>query len=204
MRLISQVIITNDIETTIKKLESLTTNESIIQIIKEDNFLIEDAKLAIEKAYIASENKTIIILAGKSFSDVVQNRLLKVIEEPPKNKEFILITPNRATILDTIRSRLPITILVSTQTKNPLSLDLTQLSLPSVYMFAQSHKRTDTKEIKILIEEITIQAINSQQYNLDEKSLELCSNAIIALDIGSPPQFVLNTLLLKLLARMKR
>ncbi len=204
MRLISQVIITNDIETTIKKLESLTTNESIIQIIKEDNFLIEDAKLAIEKAYIASENKTIIILAGKSFSDIVQNRLLKVIEEPPKNKEFILITPNRATILDTIRSRLPITILASTQTKNPLSLDLTQLSLPSVYMFIQNHRRTDTKEMKTIIEEITKQAIKSQQYNLDEKSLELCSNAIIALDIGSPPQFVLNTLLLKLLARMKR
>ncbi|MFK5975291.1 MAG: DNA polymerase III subunit delta' [Sulfurovum sp.] len=204
MRLTSQVIITNDIESTIKKLESLITNESIIQIIKEDNFLVEDAKLAIEKAYIASENKTIIILSGKSFSDVVQNKLLKVIEEPPKNKEFILITPNRATILDTIRSRLPITILASTQTENALSLDLTQLSLPSVYMFIQNHRRTNTKEMKIIIEEITKQAINSQQYNLDEKSLELCSNAIIALDIGSPPQFVLNALLLKLLARMKR
>ena len=204
MRLTSQVIITNDIEITIKKLESLITNESIIQIIKEDNFLVEDAKLAIEKAYIASENRTIIILAGKTFSDVVQNKLLKVIEEPPKNKEFILITPNKATILATIRSRLPISVLSSTKIDNALSLDLTQLSLPSVYMFIQNHRRTDAKEMKIIIEEITKQAINSQQYNLDEKSLELCSSAIIALDIGSPPQFVLTTLLLKLLARMKR
>ncbi len=204
MRLISQVIITNDIETTIKKLERLQTDESIVKIIKEANFLVEDAKLAIEKAYIASENRTIIILAGETFSEVVQNKLLKVIEEPPKNKEFILVTKNRATILDTIRSRLPITLLSSHKLDSQLSLDLTQLSLPTVYMFAQSHKRTDTKEIKILIEEITIQAINSQQYNLDKKSLELCSNAIIALDIGSPPQFVLITLLLKLLARMKR
>jgi len=32
----------------------------------------------------------------------------------------------------------------------------------------------------------------------------LFSNAFIALDVGSPPQFVLNTLLLKLLARKKR
>jgi len=41
-------------------------------------------------------------------------------------------------------------------------------------------------------------------YNLDEKSLVLFSNAFMALDMGSPPQFILNTLLLKLLARKKR
>jgi DNA polymerase-3 subunit delta' len=41
-------------------------------------------------------------------------------------------------------------------------------------------------------------------YNLDEKTLSLFSDCYVALDMGSPPQFVLNTLLLKLLARKKR
>jgi DNA polymerase-3 subunit delta' len=55
-----------------------------------------------------------------------------------------------------------------------------------------------------MVERISREAIASQSYDLDEASLSLFSNAFLALDVGSPPQFVLNTLLLKLLARKKR
>ncbi len=204
MRLVSQVIISSDIDDTVIKLEALQQNEHFVKIIKEDTFLVEDAKLAIEKAYMASEETTIIIIAAKSFSPVVQNKLLKVIEEPPPKKEFILITPSKATILDTIRSRLPIMVLSMEKEAERLDLDLKQLSLATVYDFVQTHKRTDAKVMKLLVERISKEAIHSQGYNLDEKTLALFSNAFIALDVGSPPQFVLNTLLLKLLARKKR
>ena len=165
---------------------------------------MDDAKLAIEKAYMASEETTIIMLGAKTFSPVVQNKLLKVIEEPPPKKEFILITPSKATILDTIRSRLPIMVLSQEKEEVELALDMKLLSLATVYEFVQEHKRTDAKAMKILIESISKEAIRSQAYDLDEKTLTLFSNAFIALDVGSPPQFVLNTLLLKLLARKKR
>ena len=204
MRLISQVIISSDIDDTVKKLEALQENERFIHIIKEDTFLVEDAKLAIEKAYMASEETTIIILGAKTFSPVVQNKLLKVIEEPPPKKEFILITPSKATILDTIRSRLPIVVISQDKEEEVLDLDIKQLSLATVYDFVQTHKRTDTKVMKLLIESIGKEAIRSQKYDLDEKTLSLFSNAYIALDMGSPPQFILNTVLLKLLARKKR
>ncbi|UFH60837.1 hypothetical protein [Sulfurovum mangrovi] len=46
--------------------------------------------------------------------------------------------------------------------------------------------------------------MRSEKFNLDEKTLNLFSNAFVALDMGSPPSFVLNTLLLKLLAKKKR
>jgi DNA polymerase-3 subunit delta' len=204
MRLVSQVIISSDIDDTVIQLEALQQNERFVKIIKEDNFLVEDAKLAIEKAYIASDETTVIILAAKTFSPVVQNKLLKVIEEPPPKKEFILITPSKATILDTIRSRLPITVSSSHTEEEALGLDVAQLSLATVYAFVQTHKRTDAKVMKTLVERISKEAIYSQVYNLDEKTLDLFSNAFIALDVGSPPPFVLNTLLLKLLARKKR
>ena len=200
----SQVIITSDIEGTISKLEALRTTERFVKIMKEDAFLVEDAKLAIEKAYMASEERTIIILAAKSFSPIVQNKLLKVIEEPPKNKEFIIISPSKSTILATIKSRLPIIVLSEEKEEEPLGLDLTQLSLATVYEFIQAHKRTDAKVMKQLVERISKEAIASQNYNLDEKTLTLFSNSFQALDVGSPPTFVLNTLLLKLLARKKR
>jgi DNA polymerase-3 subunit delta' len=204
MRLVSQVIISSDIDDTVIQLEALQKNERFVKIIKEDTFLVEDAKLAIEKAYMASEETTIIVIAAKTFSPVVQNKLLKVIEEPPPKKEFILITPSKATILDTIRSRLPITVLSMDKEEEKLDLDLGQLSLATVYDFVQTHKRTDAKAMKELVERISKAAIYSQAYNLDEKTLTLFSNTFIALDVGSPPQFVLNTLLLKLLARKKR
>lgn len=204
MRLVSQVIISSDIDDTVIQLEGLQQNERFVKIIKEDTFLVEDAKLAIEKAYMASEETTVIIIAAKTFSPVVQNKLLKVIEEPPPKKEFILITPSKATILDTIRSRLPIMVLSQDKEEEKLELDLGQLSLATVYDFVQTHKRTDAKVMKGLVERISKEAIHSQGYHLDEKTLTLFSNAFMALDVGSPPPFVLNTLLLKLLARKKR
>lgn len=230
MRLLSQVIVSTEIENTILKLETLRDQEFIVEIIspsialnmtsdqeemhgeykihrivtEKEIFSVEDAKLAIEKAYMASEETTVIILAAKSFSSVVQNKLLKVIEEPPPKKEFILISPNKATILDTIRSRLPVTVLCEDKNEEVLELNLGQLSLATVYAFVQTHKRTDVNAMKHLVERISKEAIRSQSFDLDEKTLTLFSNTFIALDVGSPPAFVLNTLLLKLLARKKR
>jgi DNA polymerase-3 subunit delta' len=230
MTLLSQVIISTEIETTILTLEKLRSTESIIEIIspsmalamtgnqeneacepyihrivtEKETFSVEDAKLAIEKAYMTSEETTVIILAAKLFSPIVQNKLLKVLEEPPSTKEYILITSSKATILATIRSRLPVTVLGEKKTQAVLELNLPQLSLATVYAFVQTHKRTDAKAMKYLVEHISKDAIASQHFDLDEKTLSMFSNAFIALDVGSPPTFVLNALLLKLLARKKR
>jgi len=229
MKLTSQVIITAQIVETLKALETLRVDESIIEFIspsmkkvldpeenvpapigvqrvmtEKENFRVEDAKVVLEKAYLASVERNVIILAADSFSAVIQNRLLKVIEEPPKNKEFILITESKSTILDTIKSRLPITVLSEKIVAEALDLDLKQLSLASVYDFVKSHQRSDTKMMKVLVERISKEAILSDAYNLDEKTLTLFSSLFKALDVGSPPTFILNTLLLKLLARKKR
>ncbi|SFV62327.1 DNA poymerase III subunit delta' [hydrothermal vent metagenome] len=73
-----------------------------------------------------------------------------------------------------------------------------------MYDFVQEHKRTDAKAMTVLVERIVKEVIASQKYHLDDKTLNLFSNSYVALDMGSPPQFVLNALLLKLLARKKR
>ena len=203
MRLISQVIIAHQIEETITKLEALQTTQSFIKVVKEEAFLVEDVKFVIEKAYLASANETIIILGAKSFSPIIQNRLLKILEEPPKNKTFILITPSKSTILPTIRSRLPLLVLEEHFEEEVLALDLKNLSLALVYDFVQTHKRTNAQTMTTIVEQITKQAIFSQAYNLDEKTLALCTNSYKALDMGSVPQFVLNTLLLRLLAQKR-
>ena len=205
MRLGSQVIITSRFEETLDALKELAReNERFVPIIKEGNFLVEDAKLAIEKAYLASYEKTIIVLAADVFSPVVQNKLLKVIEEPPEKTDFILMLPTKATLLPTIRSRLPITILDEIDETEEIGLDMDRLDVRSVYDFIQEHKRIDGSQAKVLLEQIVNRAIRSGRYRLDERTLEMFHHSRLALDKGSPPPFVLIGVLLKLLAKKKK
>ena len=205
LSLTSQVLITAQIEHTITLLEDLRHTERIVKILEEEKaFSVDDAKQVIAKAYMASEETTVILLGAKIFSPIVQNKLLKIIEEPPKNTEFILLTHSKSTILDTIKSRLPIHILSEKITEDDLGLAVESLSLANVYEFIQTHKRTNAKEMRLIVERIAKEAMFSEKFDLDEKTLSLFSHCYEALDMGSPPQFVLNTLLLKLLARKKR
>lgn len=203
MKLTSQVLITTNIDNTILTLESLVKDERLVKVIKEDNFLVDDAKIAMEKAYLASDEVTVIVLAAKNFSPIVQNKLLKIIEEPPPKKEFILVTHSKSTILDTIKSRLPVYVLDKKQEYEELGIDLDSLVLQNVYDFVKTHQRTDSKEMKVIIQQIIKEAIFSNKYDLNSDSLKLFSQSYVALDVGSPSSFVLNTILLKLLARKK-
>lgn len=230
MILSSQVVITSQIGKAIKDLEALRQDEHIVEIItpaiakelydiemeevieyainrnisSKDTLLVEDSKLAIEKAYISSEVQTIIILASKEFTPLIQNKLLKVIEEPPARVDFILLTQAKAMILPTIRSRLPMKILKSKELEIVFDLNVDQLDLKIVYEFIQEHKRINTIEAKEIVQRVAIAVMRSQKFILDATTLQLFHNAFKALEFGSSPQFILTTLFLKLLAKKRR
>ncbi len=205
MRLNSQIIIASDFAKIIDDIKaSGEHNDKFVEIVREGNFLVDDVKLAIEKAYVASSDRTIIILAADSYSDVVQNRLLKIIEEPPPNKEFILLFPSKSIILPTIRSRLPISVVDESNDELEIDLDVANLDLRSVYDFVHQNAREDSSKVKEMIEYITKKALQAQRYNMDESTLKLFENSIKVLDRGSPASFVLSAVLLKLLAKKKK
>ncbi|MDD5212794.1 MAG: DNA polymerase III subunit delta', partial [Sulfuricurvum sp.] len=79
-----------------------------VLFIRED-FKIEDAKEVISEAYKSESQTKTLILGAKSFTVPAQNALLKILEEPPLNIAFILLTPNKSTFLPTVRSRLSLT-----------------------------------------------------------------------------------------------
>jgi DNA polymerase-3 subunit delta' len=68
----------------------------------------------------------------------------------------------------------------------------------------QEHQRGNAATMTKIVETISKDAMKSGKFDLDEKTLNLFSGAFRALDMGSPPSFVLTTLLLKLLAKKKR
>jgi len=209
MRLASGVIITHQAENVLCKLEALRTTEIFTIIRSQDNkeqpkeFLVEHAQEAIAKAYIASEGLNYIILMAPRFSEIAQNRLLKLLEEPPKNKAFILITESKSALLNTIQSRLPVTVLNDAIKEEEFALDIANLNLAKVYEFVQKNSRVSTVECKVLVEQISLLAMKSEKYNLDKETLKLFSDSIKALEVGSPTTFILNTILLKLLAKKR-
>ncbi|MDD5359176.1 MAG: DNA polymerase III subunit delta' [Sulfurovaceae bacterium] len=204
MMLVSQVIICDDFEHTIAQLESLKTNQRFIPIIKEDTFLVEDVKYVIEKASIASSNEVIIIIGAKKFSDIVQNKLLKILEEPPKNIIFIILANQKAMILDTIKSRLPMHVISNRNNTYELDLNVENMTLQNVYDFIKSNQRTSFTQMQQIVQEIVGRALKSNRYKFDYKALDLFSKSIKALNMGSNSQFILSTVLLKLLANKKQ
>jgi len=202
----SQILITSRFDEQRERLEAeaAARGARLIPIVREGNFKVEDVALVLEKTYLASEEHQVILLAGDHFSEVVQNKLLKVIEEPPPKKSFILLFRSKAAILPTIRSRLPTRILDEESEEAPLELDLRNLEIRSLYDFVQSHSRLGADEARRLVERIVREAMASGAYRMDERSLDLFRDAVRALDMGSPSSFVLTAVLLKLLARKKK
>jgi DNA polymerase-3 subunit delta' len=202
----SQILITSRFDEQRERLEAEAAAQGarLIPIVREGNFKVEDVALVLEKAYLASEEHQVILLAGDQFSEVVQNKLLKVIEEPPPKKSFILLFRSKAAILPPIRSRLPIRILDEESEEAPLELDLKNLEIRSLYDFVQSHSRIGADEARRLVERIVREAMTSGAYRMDERSLDIFRDAVRALDMGSPSSFVLTAVLLRLLARKKK
>ncbi len=202
----SQIIVSSDFEKTRDAIARLCEQEGKIffALVKEGNFLVQDAEEALEKAYLSSEKEQVILLGAERFSEVVQNKLLKVIEEPPPRKSFILLFRSRAEILPTIRSRLPITQLDRRERRNFDELDLASLTIDKVYAFVQSKGRLGTDEAKRIVEGAVSEALRCGEYRFDERSLDLFRDAVRALDMGSPPAFVLTAVLLKLLAKKRK
>ena len=202
----SQIIISENYTEVVNALKEVAPQNSRFELfIKEDsNFLVTDANEVIAKAHLSSKEPVFICIGAKTFSDVVQNRLLKIIEEPPKNKIFIVITPLKSALLPTIKSRLIITNFKEKREDIELELNFNNLDLKSVYDFAQANKRLKPQEATAILEQIVLNALASNKFNIDQNTLGIFTKARQALDLGSPADFILTTVLLKLLAKKVR
>ncbi len=200
------IIVAHDLEKALSHLVQNPQRGVVVSIIETEGkeFLISDADRAIARAYVATEEEEFIVLVAPRFSVVAQNRLLKILEEPPKNKHFILLTQSNSALLGTIKSRLPIQFFGDQEHQEALELDIEALNLAKLYDFVQEHKHLSHVKAQVLIERIITEAIRSKKYDLNRSGLDLFTQSIRALEVGSPTSFVLTTLLLKLLSMRKK
>ena len=195
----SAILIVNDIEATLNELLPKYPLHStrIIKNEEKDEFLIAQSTQAIKEAYIASNEKKYIFLCGTTFRKEAQNSLLKVLEEPPRNVIFIIVTNSKTSILPTIYSRLPYKYLKKSILKNESSLNLNKLDLKDIYNFLKENQKISKNEAKEVVESILLK-INNKKIKLTSKELDFFSKSIKLLELNSRPINVLTTLLLSM------
>ena len=195
----SSILIVNDIEVTLAELLPNYPIHStrIIKNEEKEEFLLIQANQAIKEAYIASSEKKYIFLCGSTFRKEAQNSLLKILEEPPKNVVFIIITNSKSSLLPTIYSRLPYKYLKKSVLKNESVLDINKLDLKDIYNFLKDNQKISKQEAKDIVESILMK-VNNQKIKLSHKELDFFSKSIKLLELNSRPINVLTTLLLSL------
>lgn len=189
------IIISKEIEREIESLESQLQGFRVVKFI-EETFKIEHAKEVVREAYISESSTKYIILAALDFTDVAQNSLLKLFEEPPLNIEFIIITTTKSILLPTIRSRLPILKINTAHEITLLDISLARLDYSAVFQFLKDHARVSKNEAKQLVESLFYRATVIEKLILSQKQLDNFDKAYRLLELNSRPQSVFAMILM--------
>jgi DNA polymerase-3 subunit delta' len=168
-------------------------------LVKED-FKLEHAKAVVAEAYISEARTKYIVFTGINFTKEAQNSLLKVLEEPPRNIEFIIISSSKSNLLPTIRSRLPIIYGKITFETIELELNLAQLNYDSIFKFLKDNARVKKVQAKSLIEAIYKRATITDMLILSNEQLENFDKAYRLLELNSRPQSILAFILMSFIS----
>ncbi|GAD17929.1 DNA polymerase III subunit delta' [Helicobacter fennelliae] len=139
MNYTGRIILTDDISEAIAKTKQGLAASDFRVFNENDPLKIKDAREIIRQAHLTSESKKTIIIAAQAFGEDAQSALLKVLEEPPNNIEFVIITKNKNALLPTIRSRMMIELDRKEKTLADFELDLYKIDLEKITHFLKAN-----------------------------------------------------------------
>ncbi len=191
------IVISGAIEEEASRLEEELKPLRVVKfVVTDESFKIEHAKAVLAESYISTSETKYIIIGASDLTDVAQNSLLKLLEEPPKNIEFIIISPTKSNLLPTVRSRLPI-LKVDTQHKRvDIELNLARLDYKDVFAFLKDNARIKKEDAKELVESLFHRATVTDMLILSPNQLDNFDKAYRLLNLNSRPQSVLAMLLM--------
>ena len=191
----SHILISTDVSGEFDKFKDSLHPLRVVGFI-EEKFKLEHAKAVVAEAYISESQTKYIILGSQSFGIEAQNSLLKVLEEPPKNIEFIIISPTKSNLLPTVRSRLPIMKGKITHETKFFEMSLVKVDYREVFAFLKTNARISKIEAKELVEAIYARATLVDKLILSTEQLENFDKAYRLLELNSRPQSVLALILM--------
>ena len=177
--------------------------EALFLRIEADEFLVEHAEEAIRRAALTGERERVIVLAARRFTPIAQNKLLKILEEPPAGVHFVLVTPSKSGLLPTIRSRLPLENRLEARPGEESGIAWERFDLEALYQFLHQNRRIDAAGASAWVQRSAVEVAKSGLFRMDRELLEAFGESVRLLDMGSPPPFVLTRLGLKLLEKRR-
>lgn len=189
------ILISTDIDKEFEKLKAQLQSNRVIGFI-EDVFKLEHAKAVVAESYISESQTKYLVLGSKSFGIEAQNSLLKVLEEPPRNIEFIIISPTKSNLLPTVRSRLPIIKGEVVHEHSDFDINLSKIEFSDIFSFLKANARVSKVEAKELVEAIYHRATVVDKLILNEQQLNNFDKAYRLLELNSRPQSILAFILM--------
>lgn len=199
-RLGSHIIICDNVEERSALLQQSLAPHRVVTFVR-DEFKIDDSKAVMAEAYIAEEEVKYLLLAAKTFNTISQNALLKLLEEPPRNIELVVITESKSTLLPTVRSRLKIVKEQRAVLHKELDIKLTALNLSTLFDFVKAHDRLSKHDAKLLIESLYHRATVIDGIVLSAKQIDIFERSYRLLELNGRLQTILVTLLMSFLPK---
>ena len=191
----SHIIISPNIEAEFEQIKNALKPKRVVGFI-EDEFKIEHAKAAVAEAYISESETKYIILGANHFNAISQNSLLKALEEPPRNIEFIIIAPTTSNLLPTVRSRLPIVKKKGERKMQEFPFSLVKVGYKDVFDFLKMASKVGKSEAQELMEALYYRATVVDKLLLSSAQLENFDKAYRLLELNARPQSVFALLLM--------
>ncbi|WP_104697890.1 MULTISPECIES: DNA polymerase III subunit delta' [unclassified Helicobacter] len=197
----NKIILTHHFDNTLETFLA-PLDRNFVRIFRSEEFKIEDAHQVITEAYIASDKKKYLCIIANSYNTFAQNALLKILEEPPKNIEFILFAKNKNSLLNTIRSRLQIEDRREKVRLEPFELNLEQLKLEDIHNFLKKDFDETQEKLKQKIQSLLFSA-HKAGIMFNQQELENFDAALLANSNYQRGNYIFLPLLLMILQKKR-
>lgn len=191
----SHILIAYDLEKEIQKFEATLKPHRVVPFRAEE-FLLDDAKAVVAEAYISESSTKYIVVAAQKYSLIAQNSLLKILEEPPRNIEFILLATTPSAFLPTIKSRLPLVKAKSQKEYQSIPLKLAKIEYEAMYTFIKESSKLKKIEAQALVEALYHQAVVVEGLVLSKRVLENFELAYRVLELNGRVSSVMSLVLM--------
>jgi|GEM_PF-105136 len=199
------VLISNDLDAAFASLIDGLTNVHLFPkpYKEQQDLLVDDIDELFAEAYLTSETLKTIILKSVIYRIEVQNRLLKILEEPPHNIRFIIIAKTASALLHTIRSRISTYFMNTKKTEPSIRFDISKISLKTIFEFLKQSDRLDKEDAKVILYILLQDSINLYPDSKFIGDMEIAKfeRAVELLGLNTQPKIIFADILLTLLRK---
>ena len=167
------------------------------------DLLVEDVEDIMEAAYLTGDER-LFILRSDNYSSVVQNRLLKLLEEPPVWVKFCILANSKSAILPTIRSRLPSFSENNKRDLPKIGIELKKITPQSMFEELKRVEKLDREDAKNYLFAMLDEYIKYRMFEEPTRNtavLELFERSFRLLSLNTSPKIVFATILSELARR---